>query len=76
MDGVDSDITVTSIPPSSNEEITSSSKTSVSNDCFHISHSYTEFDYSSSPLPLAAASRDDDETGESLGTLRLSMMVK
>ena len=31
-DGVELDIAVTSIQPSSNEEITSSSKTSVSND--------------------------------------------
>lgn len=49
------DIAATSIQLSSNEEITSSSKTSVSNDCFHVSHSYTEFDDSSSPLLLAAA---------------------
>ena len=64
-DGVELDIAATSIQLSSNEEITSSSKTSVSNDCFHVSHSYTEFDDSSSPLLLAAA-RDDDETDESV----------
>ena len=32
LDGVELDIAVTSIKPSSNEEITSSSKTSVTND--------------------------------------------
>ena len=64
-DGVELDIAATSIQLSSNEEITSPSKTSVSNDCFHVSPSYTEFDDSSSPLLLAAA-RDDDETDESV----------
>lgn len=65
LDGVELDIAATSIQPSCNKEITSS-KTSVSNDCFHVLHSYIEFNYSPSPLLLTAASKYDDETDESV----------
>ena len=65
LDGVELDVAATSIQPSCNEEITSS-KTSVSNDCFHVLHSYTEFN-SSSPLLLTSASKYDDDNGRVSG---------
>ena len=54
-----------SIQPSINEAATSSPDTTISNDCFSVSHYYAEVNSLSSPLLLAAGARDVDETDES-----------